>query len=83
MSIWIADGTQFFKCRLYFFNLNKFSQRYIANMIGAACNSRIRLANLNAELNFVNANNCSYYIIQKVISFCSSAKTHRKMSCSH
>jgi hypothetical protein len=33
-------------------------------MIGAACNSRIPLANLHAVLNFVHANNCSYILIK-------------------
>jgi hypothetical protein len=37
----------------------KFFQRYIANMIGAACNSRIPLATLQSVLNFVCVNNCS------------------------
>jgi hypothetical protein len=32
-------------------------------MIGAACNSCILLANLHAVVNFVHANNCSFYII--------------------
>jgi hypothetical protein len=35
-------------------NRFKVSQRYIANAIGAACNSRIPAANLHAGLNFVN-----------------------------
>ncbi len=34
--------------------LIKFSQRYIANMIGTACNSRIPQANLHAVLKFVH-----------------------------
>ncbi len=38
----------------------KVSQRYIANAIGAACNSRIPAANLHAGLNFVNAKNISF-----------------------
>jgi hypothetical protein len=37
----------------------KLSQRYIANAIGAACNSRIPPANLHAGLNFVCAKNLS------------------------
>jgi hypothetical protein len=37
----------------------KFSQRYIANMIGAACNSRIPPATLQSVVNFVCLNNCS------------------------
>ncbi len=37
----------------------KLSQRYIANVISAACNSRIPPANLHAGLNFVNAKNSS------------------------
>ncbi len=37
----------------------KLSQRYIANTIGAACNSRIPPANLRAGLSFVNARNLS------------------------
>ncbi len=36
-----------------------FYQRYIANMIGAACNSRIPQANLHAGFNFVHAKNLS------------------------
>jgi hypothetical protein len=32
----------------------KFYQRYIANMIGAACNYRTPQANLHAGLNFVH-----------------------------
>jgi hypothetical protein len=35
----------FFKCKL------KFYQRYIANLIGDACNSQIPRANLHAKLN--------------------------------
>jgi hypothetical protein len=38
----------------------KVSQRYFANAIGAACNSRIPAANLHAALNFVNAKNLSF-----------------------
>jgi hypothetical protein len=38
----------------------KVSQRYIANAIGAASNSRIPAANLHAGLNFVNAKNLSF-----------------------
>jgi hypothetical protein len=34
-----------------------FYQRYIANIIGAACSSRILQANLNAWFNFVHAKN--------------------------
>jgi hypothetical protein len=41
----------------------KFSQRYIENMIGAACNSRIPLANLHAVLEFVHDKNYIHYII--------------------
>jgi hypothetical protein len=37
----------------------KLSQRYIANAIGAACNSRIPPANMHAGLNFVKAKNLS------------------------
>ncbi len=61
-STWIANGTQNFKCRLYFLKFKcKFSQRYIANMIGAACNSRIPPTNLNAGLNFVHAKNWNHW----------------------
>jgi hypothetical protein len=38
--------------------LIKFSQRYIANEIGAAFNYRIPQANLHAVLNFVLAKKC-------------------------
>jgi hypothetical protein len=55
MSIWIANDTQIFRCRLYFkIFIFKFPQRYFANMIGAALNSRIPQANLHAVLNFVH-----------------------------
>ncbi len=54
MSTWTADSTQIFKNVVSIFNIQiKFSQRYIANIIGAACNSRIPQANLHAVLNFV------------------------------
>jgi hypothetical protein len=43
----------------------KFFQRYIANMIGAACNSRIPPATLQSVLNFVCVNNCSRMLLWK------------------
>ncbi len=46
MSIRIADGTQIFKCRLYFFKFKfKFPQRYIADILCFACNLQIPQAN--------------------------------------
>jgi hypothetical protein len=51
---WLTD---FSKSSLLFKFKFKFTQRYIANMIGAACNSRIPPANLHAGLNFVHAKN--------------------------
>ncbi len=66
MRTWIADDTQIYKCRLFFLNFNKFSRRYIANMIGAACNSRIPQANFHAVLKFdheKNSKNSIHYII--------------------
>ncbi len=41
----------------------KFSQRYIAKKIGAACNSRIPQANLHAGLNFVHAKKIAVIIL--------------------
>ena len=55
MSKWIADGTQILNVVFIFKILIKFSQRYIANEIGAACNYWIPQANLHAGLNFVQA----------------------------
>ncbi len=63
MSRLIADSTQIFKCRLYFKVKFKFSQRYIAKKIGAACNSRIPQANLHAGLNFVNTKKIAVIIL--------------------
>jgi hypothetical protein len=53
MSTWIADGTQIFKCRLYFKIYILVLQCIcgIANMIGATCNPRITQENLHARLN--------------------------------
>jgi hypothetical protein len=55
MCIWAADGKQIFKCRIFFKFKFKFSKGCVANNIGAACNSRIPSANLNAGLKFVHA----------------------------
>ena len=53
---------------IFFIYIN-FSQRYIANMIGAACNSQIPQANLQAVLNFVQAKNYGHYVIH-ILKFC-------------
>jgi hypothetical protein len=41
----------------------KLSQRYIANAIGGACNSRIPPANLHAELNFIKSKILAFEVI--------------------
>jgi hypothetical protein len=64
----------------------KFSQRYIANIIGAVCNSRIPLANLHAVLNFVHETNYSDSIISNlnfILVGSKSAKTHRNFFYIH
>jgi hypothetical protein len=52
--------TDFLKSSLIFKFKFKLFQRYIANMICAACNSRIPPANLHAGINFVHAKNLSF-----------------------
>jgi hypothetical protein len=60
MSIWISDGTLFLNVVSIFKFILLFYQWYIANMIGAACNSRIPQANLHVELKSWSV--CFFYI---------------------
>ncbi len=69
MSTCITDGKQIFNVVSNLLILIKFSEWYIANMIGAACNSRIPQANMHAVLNFVHAKKCCQYIIH-IQKFC-------------
>ncbi len=62
MGIETADGKQNFKlASIFFFFWIKFSQRYIAEMIGVACNSQIPHAKWSKGW---------------LITFCNSAKSY-------